>query len=110
MKGDGRLLTPAVGPLLPWGKLKLCGKTLLERTGSLGAHEAACQPRQGRYCEGPQQAVIVETHAALVFRQAEVDQRCDVDVVADGLGAGHGEIVVLLRAAFHTAGDADAFP
>src|SRR5580693_10229519 len=107
MKGDGRLLTPAAGPLLPWGKLKLCGETLLERTGARGAHEAARQSRQGRHREGPQQAVIVEAHAPRVFRQAQVDQRGDVDVVADGLCTGHREIVVLLRAAFHTAGDAD---
>ena len=59
--------------------------------------------------EGRSRRAIVSTHAPVVLGQADVDQPGDVDVVAERLCAGHGEIIVL-RAAAHVAGDADALP
>src|SRR5882757_3784608 len=76
---------------------------------ALGSYKTPRQSRERRDKRGPQQTLIVMTHAPPVFGQADIDQFTDVDVIADRLRAGHGEIVVLYTVA-HIACDADALP
>src|ERR1700679_2221580 len=74
-----------------------------------GSHETAREFRQRRDGKGPQQAPVVSAHPARVLRETEVDQFGDVNIIADGFGAGHGKIVVLYSAA-QIARDTDALP
>src|ERR1700722_16903983 len=74
-----------------------------------GSHETAHEFRQRRDGKRPQQAPVVSSHPACVLRETEVDQFGDVNIVADGFGAGHGKIVVLYSAS-HIARDTDALP
>src|SRR6202008_917433 len=78
------------------------------RSGSL-THETARQPRHEGNRAGSHEALIIETHAACVFAEAQLDERRNADVAADLLSAGHGEVVVLYAVA-DVARDAYAFP